>query len=502
MSATLALAPKSPPHEHRAHGFAYWMHRVLEECDRAIPDLAADPVHDLRVALRRCRSMADGFRTMDPDPAWRRMKKAGGVVFKALGDLRDVQVMREWITRLHPETDALGRVLDQSLVERELALQQEALVTLRRFDHEEWRKWAAHLARHASRVRLGGPVFQYLALERLTEARQLHRLALHNRSRTSWHQLRIGIKRFRYTVENFLPQQHEVWSGDLKGLQDALGDVHDLDVLQDLIRSYGCADAAMAQHWHESILVERTKRLENYRKRMVGPESLWYVWRGQLPAGTEQARALQAKLEMLAGFSHGKLAETRRVSALARRLYEELARAGAVRPAGAGLQPLLQAASALLDIGRHNRDARNLKSSARMAEALPVPLGWEEDDWRLVVAAIRYHSGPLPEAHQRRFRRVPASRRRQLFLLAGILRLAKLLVSENKVGVRAERTTETVQLFIDRADQRVNATDLALARQLLETACAVPVLVRFLTGEVRERRPRAIARVRVISRAK
>ena len=50
-------------------GLALWMERVLEECDRASVEFGADPVHDLRVALRRCRSMADGLRVMDPDPA-------------------------------------------------------------------------------------------------------------------------------------------------------------------------------------------------------------------------------------------------------------------------------------------------------------------------------------------------------------------------------------------------------------------------------------------------
>lgn len=48
------------------------MERVLEECDRASVEFGADPVHDLRVALRRCRSMADGLHVMDPDPRGKR----------------------------------------------------------------------------------------------------------------------------------------------------------------------------------------------------------------------------------------------------------------------------------------------------------------------------------------------------------------------------------------------------------------------------------------------
>src|SRR5207253_1870982 len=59
----------------------------------------------------------------------------------------------------------------------------------------------------------------------------LHRRAMRGRSRIAFHKLRIGIKRFRYIVENFLPEQHAAWGGDLKRVQDLLGEVHDLDVL-------------------------------------------------------------------------------------------------------------------------------------------------------------------------------------------------------------------------------------------------------------------------------
>src|SRR5208337_2788670 len=54
----------------------------------------------LRVALRRCRSLADGLMAIDSDPNWKAMKKAGKRLFQRLGDLRDIQIMMEWIEKL------------------------------------------------------------------------------------------------------------------------------------------------------------------------------------------------------------------------------------------------------------------------------------------------------------------------------------------------------------------------------------------------------------------
>ena len=81
-------------------GLRYWMERVLVECDNVSRDFGADPVHDLRISLRRCRSVADGMMAMDPDRDWKAMKKAGKKLFQQLGALRDVQIMMEWIEKL------------------------------------------------------------------------------------------------------------------------------------------------------------------------------------------------------------------------------------------------------------------------------------------------------------------------------------------------------------------------------------------------------------------
>src|SRR6202051_1335857 len=96
-------AISTPPTRPRKNtGLRYWMVQVLEQCDKVAVDFSPDFVHDLRVALRRFRSMADGLMALDPAPAWKEMKKAGKRLFQRLGDLRDIHVMEEWIEKLHP----------------------------------------------------------------------------------------------------------------------------------------------------------------------------------------------------------------------------------------------------------------------------------------------------------------------------------------------------------------------------------------------------------------
>src|SRR6516165_1777787 len=283
-------------------GLAYWSARALEELDKASEDFAVDPVHDLRVAIRRCRSMADGFLSLDPDPGWRQMKKLGRKLFACLGGLRDTQVMLEWVLKLSAEGDPLRHIVLASLRQREEGLKLIAREAVVNFDRKRWTALNERLAERALRLPLEGPVFQYLAVERWHEAYEMHRTALRNRSGVAWHQLRIGIKRFRYTVENFLPERHQRWSRDLRDLQDALGEVHDFDVLWGMVKSHAEVGWGERALWQQTISEERQKRIELYRKKMLGRESLWQKWRAELPAGEVLARAALEKMRTWAAF--------------------------------------------------------------------------------------------------------------------------------------------------------------------------------------------------------
>src|SRR5919198_636030 len=212
-------------------GLAHWMQRVLEELDKASKGFAPDPVHDLRVAIRRCRSMAEGFRSVDSDRTWNKMRKAGKAVFSRLGELRDAQIMLEWVQKLGAADERTTSALLDLFRSREQALKPDAANTLQNFDSKQWKSWIKILSERASRVPLGSSVFEYLALERWEQAHALHLKALRDRSKIAFHELRIGLKKFRYIVENFLPDHHQQWGKDLKELQDLLGEVHDLDVL-------------------------------------------------------------------------------------------------------------------------------------------------------------------------------------------------------------------------------------------------------------------------------
>jgi len=458
------------------------MERVLEEAKLAEQGFEPDPVHDLRVALRRCRSMADGFRAIDPDPAWKSMKRVGGRVFRSLGDLRDVQVMREWARKLAPPEDPLQPLLDQALASREEALKRDAQESLSRLDHSEWRAWAEHLSSRAARVRIESPVFQYIALERWHEAYELHRHALRNRSQVAWHALRVGIKRLRYTVENFLPERHERWGKELKYLQDALGEVHDLDVLWERIRAHGFEDREPVARWRTRVVEERARRIAAYRERMVGPGSLWQVWRGELPQGQGQHRALLTRAQTLVAFSGASVAHARHVVRLALQVHDGLQKAGVFIEDAPSARNALELAAMLQDVGRFRSGRGHHKHSYRMLGRMAAPLDWSGDNWEMVAGLARYHRGALPETGHSEYGNVPVGQRKRFLQLAAVLRLANALDAGHSGTVRSikvVRTPETIQLlatgYIDDPDA---ATGIAIAKYLLETACGFPVILR------------------------
>jgi len=470
----------APPEEQKA-GLAYWAARVLDEADKASHDFAADPVHDLRVAIRRCRSMADGFLSVDPDPAWRQMKKLGKGLFSSLGDLRDTQVMIEWVEKLSEKDDPLREILLGSLRQKEEGLKLVAKDAVDNFDRRRWMALNQKLAERATRVPLEGLVFRYLALERWHDAHELHRIALRNRSSVAYHQLRIGIKRFRYTVENFLPQRHKRWSRDLRDLQDALGEVHDFDVLWALVKSHPEVGIAERQLWQQTISAERQKRLALYRKKMLGKESLWHQWRSELPQGDELAEAALEKMRTWALFLDPDDKHAQLVTKLALEIYDGLVRDNLLTESDLSRQ-ILEAAAVMHDVGR-KKDGGHRKRGYRMIRKLKPPVGWSEEYLHCVAIVSHYHRGGLPPANHPIFEGIPAQRRAELLPLAGVLRLANALdeMHDQRVSsVELKLRRGMLTLYAQGLTNSISpfGEHLAGARYLLESCIRMPILVR------------------------
>ncbi|MGA2858184.1 MAG: CHAD domain-containing protein [Candidatus Sulfotelmatobacter sp.] len=540
-------------------GLRYWMLRVLHECEHVSTDFGADPVHDLRVALRRCRSMADGMMAMDPDPAWKAMKKAGKRLFQSLGELRDVQIMMEWLEKLqptpttvaeadvaralspglpqateqqaenenpsalaHPDPparDPAAHTLLQILRVRETEQKHAARAALDQFDRKQWRHWARILPQRASRIRPGSAVFKHLALERWTAARELHHRALRNRSQVAFHTLRIGLKRFRYIVENFLPAEHAAWSNDLKHMQDLLGEVHDLDVLwATALSCHVFPEGESRQRWHALTLEERAKRIAEYRQRTTGPDSLWNVWRAGLPQGKQIQQIATRRMKLWAKALDPDFAHSERVARLALELYDGLAAAGllgALNGNAADARDSLHLAALLHDVGLSKEKKGHHKTSQALIKAHGTPLGWKTENMQRVAIVARFHCGALPTPSHEALRDLLPNEQKVIIRLAAILRLANALDAGHDGQIRRVRI-ENVDRSLPARLRRTNgflrkpstlarnealviATDgytprspmaqtIAAERHLLETVLRRPVVVKAMKPQALGRR--------------
>jgi CHAD domain-containing protein len=543
--------PASPAPQTRSKkitGLRYWMAQVLEECENVAADFSSDPVHDLRVALRRCRSLADGLMALDPDPDWKKMKKAGKRLFQRLGDLRDIHVMEEWVKKLekierapaertpspalHPRDERLDSTVDlgepqtasgvlpaqvflKILKDRENVQKREAQTALEEFDRKLWRRWSKSLPACASRIRSGSALFKHLALERWTEARQLHARALRNRSQTAFHSLRIGIKRFRYIVENFLPVEHNAWSNDLKEIQDLLGEVHDLDVLWSTAGScHIFADDNSRTLWHERIIAQRSKRIERYRAKMVGKNSLWQVWRSALPQGKQIQELATRRMKLWAKNLDTDFLHSERVAGLSLQLYDGLL-ATAWEPAidAVSARSSLLAAALLHDVGKFKGEKNHHKKSLQLIQSHGNPLGWKPADFRRAAIVARFHRGALPSRRHNLLRDLLPDEQKATMQLAAILRLANALDaghhghirriqiesgrvdagknSQKRAGefLRKLPTPDRNQPLIIVAEGYTPlgpaARSIAAERHLLETLLRRPVVVRPMTPHAR-----------------
>jgi CHAD domain-containing protein len=468
--------------EHR--GLTYWMDRVLRELDHVRKEPETDAVHDLRVAIRRCRSVAAVMQEVDPDPAWNQVRRVPKRLFRKLGDLRDAQVMDEWVKKLAVSDDPVRAQLHVAFQTNELELRQRALRAAEKFDAKSWKRLERKLRKRARFVPAGRLAAQCLAVERFEEAKELHTRAQRTDRPKPWHQLRMGLKRLRYTVENLLPEQYAQWSDNLKRLQDLLGDVHDLDVLAAMVKQTASPEALDSQNtWEETIRRERAQRIEIYRQLTLGKTSIWNDWRHGLPQGKRLALAAMARLRVTARATDTHPHRTAQMSRVAVALFDAFRRAHAAPAFGEHpMRRVLRAAARLQRVGEARQTRSYHKAALRFLRELPMPPSWTFEEWELLAWTIRYHRGPEPAADRGAFARLPEAEQKNMRALAGVLRLARALRKrgvDTCAGMRAEKSADAVILHVPGLTDSVEtAARLAAGKHLLETYLGKPLILK------------------------
>ncbi|HXU13563.1 MAG TPA: CHAD domain-containing protein [Terriglobales bacterium] len=470
-------------------GLGYWMQQALNHVEWAASTFSPEAVHDLRTALRRCRSIADGVTAFDADSRWKKMKKAGKQVFQSLGELRDTHVLLDWIEKLAPECDSTSKTLQTFLQRKGEDLKARALVVLREFDRDRWNTWSAELPARIAQLPADSPLLGHLALERWFEARELHHRALRNRTNVALHDLRIGIKRFRYTIENFLPALHEFWGADLKEVQDALGDVHDLDVLWTTATALNAfSDASSREAWRRGIYSVRMERLDLYRNLMIGRSSLWKTWRAALPKAEQLHNLGLLRLERWAGSLDPDVRHSRHVVHLALQLFDGISAPSFIQHREK-YRSLLKAAALMHDVGLAKCNKGHHKESARVIRNLRVPLGWSSDEIEQAALVVRYHRGALPCETHKRFSKLSQRKRETVKFLGGLLRLACACDAEHNAQIRNLEVNTTLPVLNIRAQgygsEGPIAQRLASARCLLELAFERPVFIAPESGALK-----------------
>lgn len=226
--------------------------RLYACCARMQARTDDEALHDLRIAIRRLRSL---LRPLRKDPLCAALEQSAGALGKASSPLRDLEVLAAELQRLGQFEAAQRRLAERD----EGYAQLLAGVPLQRLQIrlDDWPQDCRDAKRNGQ-WHVGGKQVRHNLAKQARKLAEALRDPNHDR-----HRLRLLIKRLRYCAEAW-PACSELSSTTLRVLrkaQGALGDWH--DHLQWLLRVQSEADLApCAPRWQTALLAAEQRAEE------------------------------------------------------------------------------------------------------------------------------------------------------------------------------------------------------------------------------------------------
>jgi CHAD domain-containing protein len=236
------------------------LERLAYQINVSVHSHHAEPIHDLRVAIRRFQQALASFKQHFPPREVKKMKRRLKDMMDLSSEVRDCDIAAKLLTKsgLPSATPVKAK-----LAERRKEGLGRLVADLRRWTarntSSKWRaalsagtngadpKSPARLLKMAKQFLAGGDA----ASQKKTSAEELH-------------QYRILAKKFRYALELFQPAFGAVareWLNRLKKVQTLLGDIHDYHTVRLTAAELG-ADADL-QGW---LKKKQRKRTQEFRK--------------------------------------------------------------------------------------------------------------------------------------------------------------------------------------------------------------------------------------------
>lgn len=277
------------------------MRHMLANYDAAIDGTDIEGVHQMRVALRRLRTAVSMFKTVLPPDDVRWLQSRSKSLIDVLGAARDWDVFSDELLRpvvcAHPDNVVLATL--RTAVERQRELAYERVrSTLRApeyltfvldlaywLESRGWRRRAATLDFDQPLVQLARKALNKRHRKTLKLGRDFDGL-----SDDALHQVRIALKKLRYSAEFFAPlyrkKDTRPYLAALQRLQDDLGRLNDIAVAERRLDAL-CRKArgktaealtsasALMLGWYAHALAERRPRIADDWRAFAGTAAFW-----------------------------------------------------------------------------------------------------------------------------------------------------------------------------------------------------------------------------------